>query len=85
MASSVWLFHSRRKASNRFHGRGNSTPGVPVFALFAYTGVFLWSITFISLGYFLGDHWTLVSRRREGGVFRSVSVIIRMYRDFIIF
>jgi membrane protein DedA with SNARE-associated domain len=31
------------------------------FALFAYTGAVLWSATFISLGYFLGDQWTRVS------------------------
>ncbi len=36
---------------------------ISVFALFAYTGAFLWSVTFISLGYFLGDHWRLVSKR----------------------
>jgi membrane protein DedA with SNARE-associated domain len=27
------------------------------FALFAYTGGFLWTITLVSLGYFLGEKW----------------------------
>jgi membrane protein DedA with SNARE-associated domain len=30
------------------------------FALFAYTGGFLWTITLVSLGYFLGEKWHLV-------------------------
>jgi len=29
----------------------------PVFALFAYSGATLWSLTFISLGYLLGEAW----------------------------
>ena len=28
-----------------------------IFALFAYTGGFLWTITLVSLGYFLGEKW----------------------------
>jgi membrane protein DedA with SNARE-associated domain len=28
------------------------------FALFAYSGGFIWCLSFISLGYFLGDRWT---------------------------
>ncbi len=27
------------------------------FAAFAYSGAFLWVCTFLSLGYFFGDHW----------------------------
>jgi membrane protein DedA with SNARE-associated domain len=34
-----------------------------IFALFAYTGAFLWACTFVSLGYFLGDRWETVSAR----------------------
>jgi membrane protein DedA with SNARE-associated domain len=30
------------------------------FALFAYSGAFLWVSTFIGLGYFLGDRWQAV-------------------------
>jgi membrane protein DedA with SNARE-associated domain len=29
-----------------------------VFAAFAYTGAVLWSASFLSLGYFLGEHWS---------------------------
>ena len=31
------------------------------FALFAYTGGLLWTITFVTLGYFLGEHWHRVA------------------------
>ena len=31
------------------------------FAPFAYSGAVLWTATFITLGYFLGDQWTRVS------------------------
>lgn len=34
-----------------------------VFALFTYTGSFIWSVTFISIGYFLGKKWAQVSPR----------------------
>ncbi len=30
------------------------------FALFSYTGGFLWTITLVSLGYFLGEKWRRV-------------------------
>jgi membrane protein DedA with SNARE-associated domain len=34
----------------------------PIFALFAYSGGFLWTCTYISLGYFLGKRWFDMSR-----------------------
>jgi membrane protein DedA with SNARE-associated domain len=37
---------------------GASKLEYPVFAAFAYTGAVLWTATFISLGYLLGDHWS---------------------------
>ena len=35
------------------------------FALFAYSGALIWSLTFISLGYFVGEQWTHVSDHAE--------------------
>jgi membrane protein DedA with SNARE-associated domain len=32
----------------------------PIFALYAYSGALIWSLTFITLGYFLGEKWTWV-------------------------
>jgi membrane protein DedA with SNARE-associated domain len=34
-----------------------------VFAAFAYTGGFIWSVTFIAIGYFLGEEWARVSTK----------------------
>lgn len=39
---------------------GSSKLEVPVFALFAYTGALLWSLTFISIGYRFGGEWNRV-------------------------
>jgi membrane protein DedA with SNARE-associated domain len=33
---------------------------MPVFAAFAYGGALLWSVTFVSLGYALGENWGFV-------------------------
>jgi membrane protein DedA with SNARE-associated domain len=33
------------------------------FAVFAYSGAFIWATTFISLGYFLGERWASTSER----------------------
>ena len=40
---------------------GASKLELPVFALFAYSGAMIWSLTFIALGYTLGDEWARVS------------------------
>jgi membrane protein DedA with SNARE-associated domain len=36
---------------------GTSLMPYSIFALFAYAGGLLWTITFVSLGYFLGEKW----------------------------
>jgi membrane protein DedA with SNARE-associated domain len=40
---------------------GSSIMPYPVFAAFAYAGAALWTITFMSLGFFLGEKWHRVS------------------------
>jgi membrane protein DedA with SNARE-associated domain len=40
---------------------GSSKLPLPVFATFAYLGGLLWSICFITIGYFLGDEWEQMS------------------------
>lgn len=39
---------------------GSSKLEAPVFALFAYSGALLWSLTFISIGYRFGGEWRRV-------------------------
>ena len=41
-------------------GAGIAKLPVPIFALFAFSGGFIWSVTFISAGYYLGREWTLI-------------------------
>ena len=36
------------------------------FAVFAYSGAFLWVSTFLSLGYFLGERWNEVEKNIHG-------------------
>lgn len=48
---------------------------VRVFAAFAYTGAFLWSLAFISLGYFLGDQWTLISQHVNVEIWLTVTIV----------
>jgi membrane protein DedA with SNARE-associated domain len=40
---------------------GSSRLSLPVFAAFAYLGGLLWSSSFISIGYVLGDEWQQMS------------------------
>jgi membrane protein DedA with SNARE-associated domain len=40
---------------------GSSKLEVPAFALFAYSGALLWSLTFISIGYRFGGEWKRVA------------------------
>jgi membrane protein DedA with SNARE-associated domain len=42
-----------------------------IFALFAYSGGLLWSLSFISLGYYLGERWESVSE----DIHRQVTII----------
>ena len=42
---------------------GASALEYPIFAGFAYCGAFTWVLTFLSLGYFVGDRWQGASER----------------------
>jgi len=57
-------------------GAGTSKLPLSVFALFAYTGGFVWSVTIISAGYFLGSQWTVVfGKVRPNLVIGSVATV----------
>lgn len=47
---------------------GSSHVPFPIFAAFAYSGGLLWSMSFLSLGYVLGDEWQRLSGRIHEGV-----------------
>ena len=44
---------------------GTARLRISAFALFAYTGALIWSVTFISLGYLLGEQWTHIAGHAE--------------------
>lgn len=39
----------------------------PVFALFAYSGALLWSLTFLSVGYLVGERWRFIAAELHRG------------------
>ena len=43
------------------YAAGISELELHIFAMFAYSGAFLWASTFIGLGYFLGERWESTS------------------------
>ena len=44
------------------YAAGMSELEAPQFAVFAYSGAFIWVSTFLGLGYFLGDRWQTVQK-----------------------
>jgi membrane protein DedA with SNARE-associated domain len=65
---------------------GASRLHISVFAMFAYTGGFLWSATFILVGYFLGKDWARVSEQihRHLTIVSGIAVIlVLLYIGFV--
>lgn len=50
---------------------------LPQFALYAYTGGFVWVATFLAIGYFVGDQWERWARSLHAGFFvAAVGVVV---------
>jgi membrane protein DedA with SNARE-associated domain len=48
-----------------------------LFAAFAYTGAVLWSVSFVSLGYYAGDRWrSVLDRIRQPATLLTLLVIL---------
>lgn len=65
-------------------GAGIAKLRVSVFALFAFTGAFIWSLTFVSAGYFLGRQWTLVFGKIRPTLITSSIVIVSLLSLYIL-
>jgi membrane protein DedA with SNARE-associated domain len=65
-------------------GAGIAKLPVSVFALFAFTGAFIWSVTFVSAGYFLGRQWTLVFGKIRPTLMTSSIVIVSLFLLYIV-
>ena len=55
---------------------GASRLEIPVFATFAYSGALFWSLTFILLGYFLGDQWEFVLSRLQDNILEGTLIVL---------
>jgi membrane protein DedA with SNARE-associated domain len=65
-------------------GAGIAKLPVSVFALFAFTGAVIWSVTFVSAGYFLGRQWTLVFGKIRPTLVGSSVVIVSIFLLYIL-
>jgi membrane protein DedA with SNARE-associated domain len=65
-------------------GAGTSKLPLSVFALFAYTGGFIWSVTFISAGYFLGSQWTLIFGKVRPNLVLGSVVTVALFLLYIL-
>lgn len=57
---------------------GASRLQLPIFALFAYGGGLLWSVTFIALGYFLGERWASAGKamQRHLALWAAIALVL---------
>lgn len=65
-------------------GAGTSKLPLSVFASFAYTGGFIWSVAFISAGYFLGSQWTLVFGKVRPNLVIGSAVTVTFFLLYIL-
>jgi len=63
---------------------GAGTSKLPLFAWFAYTGGFIWSVTFISAGYYLGSQWTLIFGKVRPNLVIGSAVTVALFLLYII-
>lgn len=59
-------------------GAGIAKLPASIFALFAFTGAFIWSVTFVSAGYLLGREWTLIFGKVRPTLVTSSVVIVSL-------
>jgi len=68
---------------------GTADMPFPEFAIFAYSGGFLWCMTFLSLGYFLGERWEWALEKLHTDVLYVViaaglcTMAYLLYRKFV--
>lgn len=83
MDPDVRVFHPRRATSDRAGGR-QFEARVPVFAVFAYTGGFFWSLLFICLGYGLGEGWAQTSAQTHRYILVGIGVLAACILVFVL-
>ena len=64
-------------------GAGIAKLPVSVFALFAFTGAFMWSVTFVTAGYFLGRQWTVIFGKIRPTLMTTSIIIVSLFLLYI--
>lgn len=54
---------------------GMSKLDPPEFAMAAYPGAFVWVVTFVSIGYFVGEQWEKIAPYVSRGILAAVAVL----------
>ncbi|MHB1687026.1 MAG: DedA family protein [Ignavibacteriaceae bacterium] len=54
------------------------------FGVFAYSGAFIWTATFLSIGYFFGDHWKTILFSVEHHIIKSSMAVAAVLILFFI-
>jgi membrane protein DedA with SNARE-associated domain len=62
---------------------GGSNMRFPVFAAFAYSGGILWSITFVSLGYYLGESWAQAVSTKHRVILAILAAVVFLVIFFL--
>ena len=65
-------------------GAGIAKLPVPIFALFTFTGGFVWSATFITASYYLGKEWTLIFGQVRPTLVTTSVVIVTLFLSYIL-
>ena len=55
-----------------------------VFALFTYSGSFIWSVTFVSVGYFLGKEWTRIAPKIYSILVLSSGIVVIFFLLYVL-
>jgi membrane protein DedA with SNARE-associated domain len=66
------------------YAAGIADMSYPEFARFAYSGAFIWSLTFISLGYFFGEQWNWIVQKLHHDIVLVAVVIAVLASQYLL-
>ena len=65
-------------------GAGIAKLPAPIFALFAFTGAFIWSVTFVSAGCLLGREWTLIFGKVRPTLALASAITVTLFLLYVV-
>jgi membrane protein DedA with SNARE-associated domain len=64
---------------------GSTKLKIPIFVIYAYSGAFLWTATFVLLGYYLGEKWQpIIEKIQEHLLIASLVIVVLASIYFLI-